>query len=417
MNILFLHRNFPAQFRHIAAELAKDPDNTVVFITNNDKLQLPGINKVVYKLKREVPKNCHRYLSFYEESIIHGQATAEAALALKAQGFKPDVIYGHTWGNTMFMKDIFPDVPLLCYFEWFYNAEGADVGFDGKISNEDDRAKLRVKNSHLLVDLHSCDAGICPTNFQKSQFPKEFDQKIKVLHDGVDTDFCKPDNNAKFLIKDKNLELTAKDEVVTYATRGMEAYRGFPEFMRAADKLLKKRPNSHIVIGGEDRVCYGPKIIGSTYKEIMLKELPDLDMERVHFVGGLPFNEYVNLLQISSAHVYLTYPFVLSWSALDAMSCGCCIVASDTKPVLEFMQDNYNALLFDFYNVDQQVERIEYALDNKDKMQEIRHNARKTILDKYALKDLLPQHIEYVKSLALKSLNLKGLTLKRQEAK
>jgi len=401
MNILFLHRNFPAQFRHIATELAKDPNNTVVFITNNDTLQLKGINKVIYKLKRQVPKNCHRYLSFYEESIIHGQATAEAALALKNQGFKPDVIYGHTWGNTMFMKDIFPDVPLLCYFEWFYNAEGADVGFDGRLQNEDDRAKLRAKNSHLLVDLYSCDAGICPTNWQKSQFPKEFHDKIKTLHDGVDTDFCVPNNNAKILIKDKNLELTAKDEVITYATRGMEAYRGFPEFMRAAAKLLKKRPNAHVVIGGEDRVCYGPQIMGTTYKEMMLKELPDLDMERVHFVGGLPFNEYVKLLQISSVHVYLTYPFVLSWSVLDAMSCGCCIVASDTPPVLEMMKDNYNAILFDFFNIDQQVEKIEYALDNQDKMQELRHNARKTIVDSYALKDLLPQHIEYVKQLAL----------------
>jgi len=300
----------------------------------------------------------------------------------------------------MFMKDIFPDVPLLCYFEWFYNAQGADVGFDGKLQNEDDKAKLRTKNSHLLVDLYSCDAGISPTNWQKNQFPTEFHDKIKVLHDGVDTDFCKPDNDAKFLVKDKNLVLTAKDEVITYATRGMEAYRGFPEFMRAASILLKKRSNAHIVIGGEDRVCYGPQIMGTTYKEMMLKELPDLDLNRVHFVGGLPFNEYVKLLQISSVHVYLTYPFVLSWSLLDAMSCGCCIVASDTKPVLEVMQDNYNALLFDFHNIDEQVEKIEYALANKDKIQELRHNARKTIVDNYALKDLLPQHIDFIKQLS-----------------
>lgn len=401
MNILFLHRNFPAQFRHISAALASNPANTVVFITNNDKLQLPNIKKVYYKPKREVPQNAHRYLKFYEESIIHAQATAEAALSLKQQGFKPDVIYGHTWGQTMFMKDVFPDVPLLCYFEWFYNAEGGDMGFDGKVLNIDELAKLRCKNSHLLVDLYTCDAGICPTNFQKRQFPMEFNDKIKVIHDGVDTDFCRPNPDAKFLVKDKNVELTAKDEVITYATRGMEAYRGFPEFMRAAGKLLKNRPNLQIVVGGEDRVCYGPQIFGTTYKEMMLKELPDLDLNRVHFVGGLPFNEYISLLQISSAHVYLTYPFVLSWSALDAMACGCCIVASDTQPVTEFMKDNHNALLFDFFNVDEQVAKIEYALDNRDKMQKLRHNARKTIVDNYALKDLLPQHIEYIQQTAL----------------
>lgn len=397
MNILFLHRNFPAQFRHISIELAKDPNNKVVFITNNDKLNLPNITKIIYKIKREVPKNCHRYLRFYEESIIHAQSTAEAALALKNQGFVPDIIYGHTWGQTMFMKDVFPDVPLLCYFEWFYNAQGGDMGFDGKELNIDELAKLRCKNSHLLVDLYTCDAGICPTKWQKSQFPKKFNDHIKVLHDGVDTDFCVPNNEAKFTIKDKNLTLTAQDEVVTYATRGMEAYRGFPEFMRAADKLLKKRPNLQVVIGGEDRVCYGPQIVGTTYKKMMLKELPEMDLERVHFVGGLPFNEYVNLLQISSAHVYLTYPFVLSWSLLDAMSCGCAIVASNTAPVLEVMQDNYNGLLFDFYNINEQFEKIEYALDNKDTMEELRHNARKTIVDSYTLKDLLPKHIDFVK--------------------
>ena len=402
MNILFLHRNFPAQFRHIATALANDPNNKVFFITNNDKLQLPNIHKVYYKPKREVPKNCHRYLRFYEESIIHAQATAEAALALKNQGFEPDLIYGHTWGQTMFMKDVFPDVPLLCYFEWFYNAVGGDMGFDGKELNIDELAKLRCKNSHLLVDLYTCDAGICPTNWQKSQFPEKFRDTIKVLHDGVDTDFCVPKADAKFLIKDKNLELSAKDEVITYATRGMEEYRGFPQFMRAVDKLLKKRPNLQVVIGGEDRVCYGPQLANTTYKKMMLKEL-DLDMDRVHFVGGLPFNEYVNLLQITSAHVYLTYPFVLSWSLLDAMSCACPIVASNTAPILEVMQHNYNGILFDFFNIDEQVEKIEYALDNKDKMEALRHNARKTIVENYALKDLLPKHIEYIKSLALKN--------------
>lgn len=401
MNILFLHRNFPAQFRHIATEMARDPNNTVVFITANDTLQLPGINKIVYKLKREVPKETHRYLRSYEEAILHGQATAEVVLNLKKNGFIPDVIYGHTWGQTIFMKDIYPNVPLICYFEWYYNAEGADVGFDGNLPDINTKASLRCKNSHILMDLLACDAGICPTNWQKSQFPQKFHDKITVMHDGIDTDFCKPDENAKFIVKDKNLELTAKDEVITYATRGLEAYRGFPEFMKAVEILLKKRPNLQVVIAGEDRVCYGAQLLGTTYKELMLKEL-DLDMNRVHFVGGLPLNIYVNLLQISSAHVYLTYPFVLSWSFLDAMGTGCPIIASNTTPVQEVMTDNQNGLLFDFYNINKQVEKIEYALDNKDKMQPIRENARKTIVDNYALKDLLPKHIEFVKNLVKK---------------
>jgi len=398
MNILFLHRNFPAQFRHMVKELGKDPKNNIYFITNNNKLNLPNVKKIYYKTKRNVPKNCHRYLQFYEDSIIHGQACAEAAIALKTRGFKPDIIFGHTWGQTLFMKDVFPDVPLMCYFEWFYNSEGGDIGFDGNILNIDELANLKCKNSHLLVDLYNCDYGICPTEFQKKQFPKEFKGKIKVLHDGVDTDFCKPDENAKFFVKDKNLKLTKNDEVVTYATRGMEPYRGFPEFMKSVEILLKKRPNLQIVVAGEDRICYGPQLAGTTYKKMMLEQL-DMDTERVHFVGCLPLNEYVNLLQISSAHVYLTYPFVLSWSLLDAMACGCPLVVSNTEPVREFIQDNVNGIFFDFFNIKEQVEKIEYALDNKEKMLPLRGNARRTIVDNYALKDLLPKHIENLRQI------------------
>lgn len=399
MNILFLHRNFPAQFRHIVPAFANNPENNVVFITNNDTDIMKNVKKAVYKLKRTVPDNCHRYLRFMEESVIHAQATAEAAIAVKNTGFVPDIIYGHTWGQTMYMKDVFPDVPLLCYFEWFYNINGADVGFDGIKPDIDEAAKLRTKNAHLLIDLYSCDYGISPTKFQASQFPKEFQNKIKILHDGVDTDFCCPDENATFTVKEKNLTLSANDEVVTYATRGMEAYRGFPEFMKAAERLLKKRPNLHIVIAGEDRVCYGPKLAGTTYKQLMLKNL-DLDLNRLHFVGALPFYEYVNLLRISSAHVYLTYPFVCSWSMLDSMSCACPLIASNTAPVTEFVKDGENGLLFDFYDIDEQVTKIEFALDNKSLMKPVRENARRTIVENYALKDLLPEHIKYIKSIA-----------------
>ncbi len=399
MNILFLHRNFPAQFRNIAPALANDVNNKVVFITNNDSTYIKNIVKVKYNLKRQVPDNCHQYLRFYEECVNHGQACAEAAISLKNQGFKPDVIFGHTWGQTMFMKDVFPDVPLICYFEWFYDRYNGDMGFDGRQLDVDDWAKLRTKNAHLLIDLYSCDAGFCPTKFQLKQYPKEFHHKIRVMHDGVDVDFCKPDDNAQFLIKDKNVTLTRNDEVITYATRGMEAYRGFPEFMKAAEVLLKKRPNLQVVVAGEDRVCYGAQLVNTTYKKMMLEQL-DLDLNRVHFVGSLPFNEYVKLLQVSSAHVYLTYPFVVSWSLLDAMSCACPIVASSTEPVKEFIEDCKNGFLFDFYDISSQVEKIEYALDNKDKIEPIRYEARKTIVDNYNLKDLLPKHIEFIKSVA-----------------
>lgn len=401
MNIIFLHRSFPAQFKYIAHELAQDPNNNVVFITNSETFEIEGITKFIYTPKA-VELDSIDYLGGYKSAVEHGKAAAEVALLLKQNGFKPDVIYGHSgWGPTLFMKDVFPDVPLICYFEWFANADGADTGFGGVEISQIQREGVRCSNAQILMDFCSCDAGISPTNWQKQQFPKEFYDKIKVIHDGVETDFYEPNENAKFLIEDKNLVLTSRDEVITYATRGMEPYRGFPQFMEAVEKLLKKRPNAHFLIAGEDKVFYRDPLEKGTYKELMLEKL-DIDTSRVHFVGGLTYVDYLKLLQISSVHVYLTVPYVLSWSILDAMSAGCCIVSSDTASVREVIKDNYNGLLAGFYNIDEIVEKVEYALDNPQKMQEIRNNARKTILDKYALKDLLPQHIQYIENLIKK---------------
>lgn len=401
MNILFLHRNFPGQFKHLATELAKSPENKVVFITDDESGDAEGIKKVLYKTKVQHSMNCHLYLKNFEEAIIHAQASADAARTLKKEGFIPDIIYSFPWGNGMFMKDLFEDVPLVSYCEWFYNSEGEDIKYSGITLTENDKAAIRCKNSKLLMDLDACDVGISPTEWQKSQFPKEYQNKITVMHDGIDTDFFKPDNNAIFLIKDKNIELTANDEIITYTTRGMEPIRGFPQFMEAIEILLEKRPKAQVVIAGEDVVCYGQKLPIGTYKQKMLQQC-DLDLNRVHFVGKLSYDDYLSLLQVSSAHVYLTHPYILSWSLLESMACGCPIIASDTKPVTEFMTNNQNGLLTDFFNIEQIAEKIIFALDNKDKMQELRKNARQTVLDKCALKNMLPKQIEFMKKIIQK---------------
>lgn len=394
MKILFLHRNFPGQFKYLAMELAQDVNNEVCFITNNNTTRTTArIRKIVYKLKRKVPKDCHRYLRFYEDAIIHGQAVAEVLIQMKTQGYKPDIIYGHTWGCTLFVKDIFPDVPLVCYFEWFYNPEGADVGFNGEYVGVDTRAKLQCKNSHLLLDLLNCDFGISPTEWQKAQFPKEFQNKIEVLHEGIDTNICCPKDNAIFEFNGK--QFTKEDEILTYATRGMEEYRGFPEFMKTVEQLQKIRPNMQVIIGGEDRVCYGCHLKNDTFKQKMLREL-DLDLSRIHFVGNLPYAEYIKLLQVSRCHVYLTYPFVLSWSLLEAMATGCCIVASDTAPVKEVIQNNFNGILVDFYDIDLLVKNVNLILNNPENYSNIRTSARKTINEKFELKNLLNKQIEFL---------------------
>lgn len=402
MNILFLHRDFPGQFQYLALALASDPNSKVVFVTENTNVEMQGVTKLVYTPEPITSKSENPCLIFYEKVLSHAQAASKIVQQLKNEGFKPDIIYGFNfWGLAMFIKDIFPDVPLISYCEWFYNAKNSDVDFNGQEVNDNFKMLLRCNNAHMLVDLYSCDACISPTEWQKNQFPKEFHNKFKVIHDGVDTELCKPDKNAKFIIKDKNLELSSTDEVITYGTRGMEPYRGFPQFMKAAEKILKDRPNAHIIIAGSDKAYYSPSPEEGTYKDIMLKEL-DLDLNRIHFVGIISFVDYIHLLQISSVHVYSTYPYILSWSILNAMAIGCCLVASNTAPVVEVIKDNYNGLLFDFYNVEQLVEKIEYALNNKVEMQKIRENARQTIIDNYEIRKALPKQLEYIVSLMRK---------------
>ena len=401
MNILFLHRNFPAQFRHLAAHFARNPENKVVFITGREDGGIPGIYKAIYKLKREPNPNIHHYLKFFEESILHGQAAASAAIGLKSQGFIPDVIYGHSWGPTLYMKDIFPDSPMLGYFEWYYRDHDSDVDFevDGNVP-VDTKLCVRTKSSPMLMDLISCDKGIVPTYWQLSQFPEDLQDKLTVLHDGIDPNYFVPKPGTKVVLPHLNLDLSHVNELVTYVTRGMEPYRGFPQFMEAISILLEKRPNCHVIIVGEDRVCYGRMLSGGkTYKQEMLEKL-SLDLSRVHFTGYLSYEQYLTVLQASSVHIYLTYPFVLSWSMIESMSAGCIVLGSSTPPVKEIIQDGVNGFLADFHSPQEFAEKAYEILDNQEKLQHIRYAARETVIKNYALQNLLPKQVQIITDLA-----------------
>lgn len=398
MRILFLHPNFPAQFRHVAAALAKDSSNQVFFGTNRRDGSIAGVNKVFYKAKREARPETHHYVRPLENAVLQGQAVFRMAEQLKAQGFVPDVVYGHSgWGPTLFIKDIFPQAKLLCYFEWFYHAHGSDADFDpSEPLTQDDEARIRIKNAPILQDLYSCDRGLSPTNWQRQQFPSEYQGKINALHDGIDTNFFRPKPGAKLVLPSKNLDLSHVDEVITYTTRGMEPYRGFPQFMEAIALLQERRPNCHVVVVGENRVAYGKKLAnGQTYKDLMLSQLP-IDQSRIHFTGWLPYEEYLQVLQASSVHVYLTRPFVLSWSLLESLATGCLVVGSKTAPVMEVIQDGVNGLLADFFSPEEICSRIEEGLNHHDRMASIRAQARETVEKHYNLSTLLPQHLRWI---------------------
>ncbi|RMH77885.1 MAG: glycosyltransferase [Cyanobacteria bacterium J007] len=402
MRVLFLHPNFPAQYRHVATVLGHDPKNQVVFGTKNERPEwkIPGVKKALFNPSRDPHPGTHHYVRPLESAVLYGQAVFRMADQLKEQGFVPDVICGHSgWGPTLFVKDAFPGVPLLCYFEWFYHAYGSDANFDPSDPlSIDDVARIRIKNAPILVDLYSCDWGLSPTYWQRSQFPPEFQSKISVMHDGVDTDYFKPNPGAKLVLP--NLDLSHVDELVTYVARGMEPYRGFPEFIESVAYIQERRPNCHVVVVGSDRVCYGKSLPdGKSYKEHMLEKVP-LDLSRVHFVGALPYGQYLKVIQASQAHIYLTRPFVLSWSMIESLSTGCLVIGSDTQPVREVIEHGKNGLLADFFSPKEIADRVDEVMDHPDRMAELRKNARETVLERYALKDLVFRHIQLIEDVA-----------------
>ncbi len=397
MKILLLHPNFPAQFRHVAVALAAR-GHQVVFATRREEGQLTGVTKVIYNPSRDVRPETHHYLHSLEAAVLQGQAIYRLVEQLRQQQFTPDIVYGHSgWGPTLFIKDVLPKAQLLCYFEWFYHAHGSDADFDPTDPlSADDRPRIRMKNTPMLTDLFSCDRGLSPTYWQRQQFPSEFHPKITVRHDGIDTSFFVPKADSKLVLPSINLDLSQATEIITYVARGMEPYRGFPQFMEAVSLLQQRRPNCHVVVVGQDRVAYGKTLPeGQSYKQLMLDKF-SFDLSRLHFTGLLPYNQYLKVLQASSVHIYLTRPFVLSWSMLEAMSTGCLLVASHTQPVTEVIKDGYNGLLVDFFDVEAIAKRVEEALDNPEAMLPIRTRARQTILKQYDLATLLPLHLDWI---------------------
>lgn len=400
MRFLFLHSNFPAQFVNLAVHLARDPANQVVFITARVEGALPGVEKIIYKKHREVRPETHGYLQGFENSVLQGQAVYREMVKLKAKGFVPDLVYGHSgWGLPLFVKDVFPRSKMVCLFEWYYHAHGTDADFDpASPLTVDEELRIRVKNAPILLDLDSCDHGVSPTYWQHRQFPLEFQPKISVLHDGIDTGFIRPDPRAKLVLPQLGIDLSGVRELVTYVARGMEPYRGFPQFIEAARLITESRPDCHIVVVGADRVAYGKSLPGGkSYKEHMLEQTP-LDLSRVHFTGLLPKPDYLKVLQASMVHVYLTRPFVLSWSMLEAMAAGCAVVASDTAPVTEVITDEVNGLLTDFFSPVKIAARVTEVLDRPDDYVALRAKARQTILDRYALWRLLPVQLNLLQT-------------------
>jgi glycosyltransferase involved in cell wall biosynthesis len=406
VKVLFIHQNFPGQFLHLAPELAKRGHQCLA-LTDAKNNRASAIPVLRYKHDTpEVDPAATRLGRNYTLMSDRGVSVARAARQLRDErGYTPDVIFGHSgWGETLFLKEVWPSAKLIVYAEFYYKGVGADVGFDPEFSTAgfDQVMIAQGRTAHLGQALLHADAGVSPTEWQASTYPAPLRRMISVIHDGVDTDALAPDPAARFALPDGRV-LHAGDEVLTFVNRNLEPYRGYHIFMRALPAVLKARPEAQVVIVGGDEVSYGVAPKGEKgWKERILTEVRDqLDLSRVHFMGKVPYASFRALLHVSRVHAYLTYPFVLSWSMIEAMAAGCHVVASDTAPVTEAITDGQNGTLVNFFDVAAWSEKLTEALANPARFQPLRDAARQTALARYDLRrHCLPRMVDFVEGFA-----------------
>jgi glycosyltransferase involved in cell wall biosynthesis len=404
--ILFIHQNMPGQFRHLISHYLSVPDVQVWGLGDADRVKenyralLPDFQLFGYQFNEKDLTNTRRDLRYTETCLSRGQAVAKALTNLRVKGLAPDVVYGHPgWGEMLYVRDVFPNAKIVNYGEFYFNSVGQDHDFDPEFSERnDDGLHVRTQNMVQSVSLLSGDRTISPTHWQKSRYPQALQRDIEVVHDGIDTSVLGADPSATLVLPARNLTLRRADEVITFVSRSLEPHRGFHVFMRALPEILKRRPKAHVVIVGGDGVSYSRPLKGRTYREYMLKEVGHLlDAGRVHFLGRVPYETYRKVLQVSTAHVYLTYPFVLSWSILEAMACECVVIGSKTPPVEEVIDHGKNGLLVDFFDTQALCGAIEMVCEDRQIFGVLQQKAKSTVLRQYDLKKIcLPRQIKVI---------------------
>ena len=401
MKYLFIHQNFPGQYLHIVRHLVQVGGHEIVFISEDNANLIPGVRRVIYRMPRHATEHTHPGAREFDLGLVRADAVAKAATTLKTLGFEPDIIIGHHgWGELLNIQDVFPEAPVLGYFEFYYHTgPGFDIGFDPEFPvNPAMMPLVRAKNAINLQALTSPGYGQTPTEFQKGAYPDWVQDKITVLREGVDLDLCCPDPTAhrrKFSIKD--VHVSPKEKLITYVSRDLEPYRGFHVFMRALPRILKEQPDARVIMVGGDGVSYGARLPSGTWREKMLAELAgQLDLSRVHFVGKVAYEDFLRLLPRSDTHVYLTYPFVASWSLREAMASGCAIVGSATAPVEEFLEDGVTGRLVPFTDPDRIADGVLELLNDTRTAKKMRQAVRAKAEQTLCMKTYLAQYEELI---------------------
>ncbi|MBS1063509.1 glycosyltransferase family 4 protein [Gluconobacter wancherniae] len=402
MRYLFVHQNFPGQFLHFVRYLHEQGGNEIVFISEANEGSIDGVRRAIYRVPRLPSSATHPHLREFEYALLRAEAVAKAAETLKGLGYKPDIIIGHHgWGELLNLVDVFPGTPVLGYFEFFYHADRNDVGFDPEFpASPTLSAAVRVKNAINLQGLSLPNGyGQTPTHFQRDTYPVWAQDKISLLREGVNLDLCCPDASARRRnLTINGVKISPRDKLITYVARDLEPYRGFHSVMRALPRILDERPDAQIILVGGDGVSYGARPNeGGTWREKLLRELGSrLDLSRVHFVGKVGYDDFRALLRRSDAHLYLTYPFVASWSLREAMATGCAIIGSDTAPVREFVTDNVTGRLVPFLDPNKIAETVLEVLEDRSLAKRLGQDARRYAESELCLKDYLARYEKLV---------------------
>jgi glycosyltransferase involved in cell wall biosynthesis len=400
---LFVHQNYPGQYLHIVRHLAASGRHNVVFLSEPNANRIPGVRMVPYPRPTGAAAEAHVATREFDAAVRRAEVVAHTAANLKRLGFEPDIIIGHHgWGELLNLRDVWPDVPLLGYLEFYYNTHGVDVGFDPEFPIPDEEfPRIRAKNAVNLLALNLGSSTQTPTKWQLSTYPDWARERITLLPEGVNLDLAMPNPQARR----RNLVIAGTtikpgEKLITYVSRDLEPYRGFHLMMRAIPHLLRARKDIRVVLVGADGISYGMPPAQGTWREAMLAELGDgIDPKRVLFPGRIDYQVYLAMLQRSDAHVYLTYPFVASWSLREALAAGCVVIGSDTPTVREFVTHDQNGLLVSFFNPKGLADSVLRVLEDAPLARRLRENARHYAEKNLAMADYLAAYEALIKRL------------------
>jgi glycosyltransferase involved in cell wall biosynthesis len=414
LKFFFVHQNFPGQYLHIVRSLLADNEaapgtHEIVFMTEPNANILPGVRKVTYARPPGVLEAAHPHAREFDTAMRRADNCAAGARQIRKLGFIPDIIIGHHgWGELLSLTDVFPGVPILGYFEFFYRIQGGDVNCDPEFMMTPEQfAGVRAKNGVNLLALDLNQHGQVPTAWQKSTYPAWAQPQLNLLEEGVDLGICKPDPaSRRRTLKAAGFSVSPKQKLITYVARNLEPYRGFHTLMRALPAVLKARPDVVVSLVGGDEISYGAPPRTGTWREAMLREVGGkLDLSRVHFPGKIAYEDHLALLKRSDAHVYFSYPFVASWSLREALACGCLVIGGDTPTVTEFVRHKETGLVTPALDPEALAANILAALEDTKGAAKVRQGARAFAERTLDLEDYLRRYRGLIETVSGKTLS------------